>query len=46
MCQIGYIAAKLGRRLKWDTAAETFVGNDMANALLARTYRAPWGLTV
>jgi hypothetical protein len=46
MCQIGYIAAKLGRRLKWDTAAETFVGNDMANALLDRTYRAPWGLTV
>ena len=44
MCQIGDIAIKVGGRLKWDTAAERFVGNDAANALLSRSYRAPWGL--
>ena len=44
MCQIGDIAVKVGGRLKWDTAAERFVGNDPANALLSRSYRAPWDL--
>ena len=44
MCQIGYIAAKLGQKLKWDPAAEKFVGNDEANKLLTRPLRAPWSL--
>ena len=46
MCQIGHIAAQLGKRLKWNAASEIFVGDDEANALLTRTYRAPWGLPV
>ena len=29
----------LGRRLRWDPAAEHFVGDDEANALLSRNYR-------
>jgi len=42
MCQIGQIAASLGKRLKWDPAAEQFIGHDAANALLTRPHRAPW----
>ena len=42
MCQLGHIAVQLGERLKWDAAAERFVGNERANALLARPHREPW----
>ncbi len=34
---------KLGRTLKWDPAAETFLKDDEANAMLARPQRAPFG---
>jgi len=34
---------KLGRKLTWNPAAERFVGDDAANALLAREERAPYG---
>lgn len=44
MCQLGHISAKLGERLVWDAAAERVVGNDRANALLARPYREPWAV--
>ena len=44
MCQLGHIAARLGRRLKWDAAAERVVGDDEANALLTRPHRAPWAV--
>jgi predicted dehydrogenase len=44
MCQLAHIAAQLGRTLKWDAAAERVLGDGEANALLARPYRAPWGL--
>ena len=44
ICQIGFIAAKLGEKLKWDPAAEKFTGNDEANKLLTRPLRAPWTL--
>ncbi len=44
MCQIGWIAAKLGQKLKWDPAAEKFTGNDEANKLLLRPQRAPWAV--
>jgi len=46
MCQIADIAIKVGRRLRWDTASEAFVGDEAANAYLTRSYRAPWGLTI
>ena len=46
MCQIGYIAAKLGQKLHWDPLAEKFSGNDEANKLLSRPVRAPWSIEV
>lgn len=36
------VALRLGRKLKWDPAAECFVGDDEANAMLSRPARAPW----
>jgi predicted dehydrogenase len=34
LCHLGNIARKLGRRLKWDPAKETFPGDDEANQYL------------
>ena len=39
---LGNIAMALGRKLKWDPEKEEFVGDERANALLSRPYRAPW----
>ena len=39
---LGGIAQQLRRRLKWDPAAERFVGDDEANRLLQVSRRAPW----
>ena len=45
LCHAGNIAARLGRRLTLDPAAETFAGDPEANALRARPeYRRPWVL--
>jgi len=44
ICQIGLISVRLGRKLKWDPAAERFPGDDEANKLLVRSMRAPWVL--
>jgi hypothetical protein len=33
---------KLGRTLEWDHGKGVVVGDDEANALLRRPYRAPW----
>lgn len=41
-CILGNLALQLGRELKWDPATHTVVGDDEANRLLARPYRAPW----
>ena len=41
---LGCISFRLGRPLKWDSSTETFVGDDAANSLLSRPYRAPWHL--
>lgn len=46
ICHIGFIAAKLGQKLKWDPVAEKFTGNDEANKLLRRPLRAPWAIEV
>lgn len=40
--QICDIAMRLGRKLKWDPAAERFHGDEMANRLLSRAMRVPW----
>lgn len=39
VCHMGFIAAVLGRSLKWDPAAERFVGDDQANRFLRGAYR-------
>ena len=36
------IALRLGRKVKWDPAQDRFVGDDEANAMLARAHRSPW----
>jgi len=46
VAQLGYIACQVGRKLKWDPAAERFVGDDEANRLLCLPPgRAPWNVT-
>lgn len=44
LCQIGEIAIRLERKLKWDNKAERFIGDDQANRMLSRAMRAPWTL--
>jgi len=46
LCHLGNISYRVGRSLKFDGAAERFVGDDEANDLLGRTYRAPFALPV
>jgi predicted dehydrogenase len=41
-CILANLSMKLGRTLTWDAAAGKVVGDDEANRLLARPYRAPW----
>jgi predicted dehydrogenase len=41
---LGNIALRSKSRIEWDTAAERVTGNEAANALLRREYRAPWKL--
>lgn len=40
ICHLAGISARLGRDLKWDSAAEQIVGDDEANAFLVRPYRS------
>jgi predicted dehydrogenase len=39
ICHLAGISARLGRSLKWDDAAEQIVGDEQANAMLARPIR-------
>ena len=41
-CILANISQKLGRTLKWDPATHRVIGDNEANKLLARPYRAPW----
>jgi hypothetical protein len=41
-CILGNMAMKLNRTLTWDAANQRVVGDEEANRLLARPYRAPW----
>ena len=41
-CILANISMKLGRSLEWDRAKGAVVGDDEANRLLRRPYRAPW----
>ena len=44
VCHLGNIAMLLGRKLRWDPAAEKFVDDDEANRMISRPMRAPWRL--
>ena len=44
LCHLGNIAYRVGRSVKFDGATERFVGDSEADALLGRTYRAPYAL--
>ncbi|MDB6123761.1 MAG: oxidoreductase domain protein [Pedosphaera sp.] len=41
-CILGNVSMQLGRSLKWDAAKGQVVGDEEANRLLRRPYRAPW----
>ncbi len=41
---LALISYRLKRKLKWDSMKEQFIGDDAANYLLSRAYRAPWAL--
>jgi predicted dehydrogenase len=43
-CILGWIAMKLGRKLRWDPVKEKFIDDDQANAMLSRPQRAPYGI--
>jgi predicted dehydrogenase len=42
LCHLGNISYRLGRSLKFDPTTERFVGDEEANKLLKRKYRAPF----
>ena len=42
ICHCGNIAMRLKRKLAWDPQQQSFVGDDEANQMLRRPYRAPW----
>jgi len=44
VCYLGYIAILLGRKLRWDPAAERFVNDPEADRYLTRALREPWHL--
>lgn len=41
-CILSNLALKLGRTLTWDPERQQVVGDEPANELLRRSYRAPW----
>jgi hypothetical protein len=41
-CILANLSQKLGRTLAWDAAQGRIAGDDEANKLLSRPYRAPW----
>jgi len=41
-CILANLAMKLGRSLSWDPAKGQVIGDEEANRLLRRPYRAPW----
>jgi hypothetical protein len=42
LCHLGNISYRLGRSLVFDSAKEQFAGDAQADALLRRSYRAPY----
>ncbi len=46
VCNIGNIAYRLGRSLKWDPIKEQFLKDKEANALLGRKMNKDWGIKI
>ena len=44
LTHLGNIAWRVNRKLQFEAATQSFVGDAEANALLGRSYRAPWAL--
>ncbi len=44
VCHLGNIAMRLGRKIRWDPAAEQIIGDEAASRYLDRAHRAPWHL--
>jgi predicted dehydrogenase len=42
ICQMGDIAVRLERKLRWDPIKEEFIGDALANRRLSRPMRSPW----
>jgi predicted dehydrogenase len=42
---LGLIAMRTGRKIRWDNATETIVGDAEASKLLSREYRSPWKMS-
>ncbi len=42
---LGYISMITGRKIRWDNATETIIGDAEASKLLTRAYRAPWKIS-
>jgi hypothetical protein len=43
-CHAAALSWKLGRKLKFNPATESFEGDDEANRMRVRTCRSPWGI--
>lgn len=43
-CHAAYIAFQLGRKLKFDPATDSFIGDEEANRMRSRAMREPWRL--
>ncbi len=43
VCLISHIAMKIPGILKWDARKERFIDNDLANSMLKRPHRYPYG---
>lgn len=41
-CHLANLSLRLGRKLQWDPARESIIGDAEAEAALVRPYRAPW----
>lgn len=44
ICHLAGISGRLGRKVNWDDKSEQIVGDDQANAMLARPYRAGYDI--
>jgi predicted dehydrogenase len=41
-CHLANLSLRLGRKLRWDAARESIIGDSEAESWLERPYRAPW----